>query len=149
MSAGNTRVNFAVLSLYDPSTGILTGQTVSGSPAIVALNIPKGAAAIEGEHDHLSKRVDLATRQVVDWQPPQPSPDHEWNAETRRWQPTAAAITRQEGRQAALARIAALEAGTIRTLRDAALGIPGAHDRLAAVEAEIAQHRATLAATQP
>ena len=47
--------------------------------------------------------------------------------------------------RAALVRINQLEAQTLRPLRDLALGIAGAHDRLAALEAQIAAERARLA----
>lgn len=87
-------------SFYDPESGLFSGRTYGGSEQLLELNTPKGLAAIEGSHDHLSKRVNLLTGEVVDYQPPAP-PDNEfetfeWNAEVKRWisQPTTAAKAR-------------------------------------------------------
>lgn len=76
-------------SFYNPADGSFTGGSFSGPAAYLAANIPEGCAAIEGQHDHLCKRVDLETGEVVDWQPPAPADSadctHEWSAEARRW----------------------------------------------------------------
>ena len=53
------------------------------------------------------------TGHIVDYKPPQPSPRHEWNPVTKRWQKQAAL-----NRSAALARIADLEKGQHRTVRE-------------------------------
>jgi len=129
-------------------TGLLHQRTLMVddlSPlASATLSAPPGHVPIEGVFDHLSQRVEIATGQVVGYQPPQPSADHEWNASTKRWCLTAATVAKQAARQAALARIAALEASQPRTLREAALGHAGALDRLAAIDTEIAALRAAL-----
>lgn len=52
-------------SVYDPATGVFTGQRLQGAIAPAA-----GLAEMEGEFDPLSQCVDLATGQVVAWQPP-------------------------------------------------------------------------------
>jgi hypothetical protein len=70
--------------------------------------------------------MDVATRQLVDHQPRQPTPDHEWNAETKRCQLTAAEQTRLTNRADALAKIASLEASGIRAGREAQLGMAAA-----------------------
>jgi hypothetical protein len=133
---------------HHKDTGLLHQRTLMVddlSPlASATLSAPADHVPIEGVFDYQSQRVDLATGAVVDYQPPQPSPDHEWNASTKRWQPSAAAQARVDGRRAALARIAALEAGQPRTVREAALGHAGALDRLAAVDAVISALRAAL-----
>jgi hypothetical protein len=134
-------------SFHHRETGLFNGCTYSADSSVSipsAANTPPDHVPLEGVFDHLSQRVDLATGQVVDYQPPAPSPDHEWNATTKRWQLSQAAQARAAARQAAERRIAALEAGQHRTLREAALGLPGAHDRLAAVEAEITGLREAL-----
>lgn len=77
------------ISLYDPSTGLFDGTRITGDESTIALNIPAGMAAIDGEHDHLSRCVDLGTGDVIDWQPPQPTGsdlvDHVWSSDMRRW----------------------------------------------------------------
>jgi hypothetical protein len=58
-------------------------------------NIPPNHVAHDGSvSDHLSQRFDIASGSVVDYQPPQPSPDHEWDARSRRWSLGHAARTR-------------------------------------------------------
>src|ERR1019366_7435003 len=69
--------------------------------------------AYVGYVDPLSQKMDLATGQLTDYRPPPPSPKHEWNPTSKRWQ-------RPVGlkRSAALARIAELETGQHRTVRE-------------------------------
>lgn len=55
---------------------------------------------------------------IVDYQPPQPSPDHEWHAESKRWRLTAEANHRNKVRAAAIARIAELEIKQARRVRE-------------------------------
>jgi hypothetical protein len=57
-------------------------------------NVAAHEFAIEGRHDLYSKRYDEEMQQVVDYQPPQPDADHEWNAQTKRWQTRAGALAR-------------------------------------------------------
>lgn len=97
---------------YEKTTGLLSGREYSGYGDLLDLNTPEGMAAIEGRYDHLSKRVDLATGEVVDYQPPAP-PDNEfetfeWNVEVKRWisKPTTAAFAR-DAREERNRRIAA------------------------------------------
>src|SRR5277367_2415396 len=98
------------VSFYHKDTGIFHGnQFIGTDDATVALNTPPDHVAIDGHHDPLSKRVNLdAHRQIVaieaeietvqdraqrqaeldalkalllvDYQPPAPSTDHEWDA---------------------------------------------------------------------
>ncbi len=105
---------------YDARTGLFTGVSIHTnltSPeevkAFIAENTPAGHGAYVGYLDALSQRMDVSTGQIVDYQPPQPSPRHEWNPVTRRWQKQAALK-----RSAALARIAELEKGQHRTVRE-------------------------------
>ena len=53
-------------SFYDPATGLFTGRTFatniaadSDHAAALAANTPPGMAHAEGDHDHLSQRVDI------------------------------------------------------------------------------------------
>lgn len=87
-----------MFSIYSVETGIFTGQRLSGSAEFVAANTPDGCSAVAGEYDHLCRRVDIESGQVVAWQPPAP-PDDEWRTwswdqELERWvvSPTAAAV---------------------------------------------------------
>lgn len=74
------------VSFYHKLTGALLPHHCNFSEdAAVALNTPPDHVAIEGHHDHLSKRVDVETREVVDHQPPQPALDHVWDDATKRW----------------------------------------------------------------
>lgn len=131
---------------YHLDTGILRpSHFTTSDDSLVELNIPDNHAAIEGHHDHLSRRVDLAAGIVVDYQPPQPSADHEWNADIRRWQLTAAAQAKADAREAALARIAFLEgAPSRRAAREHALGYDGALARLKTIDDEIIALRQKL-----
>lgn len=79
-------------SIYDLSTGLFTGVTLLAPPEQLARNIPPGCGVVDGAHDHRDRCVDLATGQVVDYQPPAPADDEQqtwaWDAATRRWRAT-------------------------------------------------------------
>ena len=103
---------------YHQDTGALyDGAFVVNSPhpeADAAANAPPDHLPIEGTFDHMSQKIDVTTRQPVDWQPPAPSEHHEWDVAARRWRLSAAATERQAKRAAAMAEIARLEAGMLR-----------------------------------
>ena len=105
---------------YDARTGLFTGVSIHTNltapkavKVFIAENTPAGHGAFVGYVDALSQKMDLDSMQLVDYRPPQPSPKHEWNAVTKRWQ-RQAALKRSE----ALARIAELEKGQHRTVRE-------------------------------
>ena len=88
-------------SFYSPSTGLFTGRIFRGDNDSIDANTPDGTAALEGEHDHLSRRVDLSVLTeitVVDWQPPAPVntalETFDWKPDAKRWvgTPTSAAL---------------------------------------------------------
>lgn len=80
---------------YDETTGIFTGAIVNHSDP-EQLKPPPGHKAFEGEcHEMHAKRVDVSTGELVDWQPPAPSADHEWDDSTKRWKPNQAMVDRQ------------------------------------------------------
>jgi hypothetical protein len=81
---------------------------------------------------------------LVDYQPPAPSADHEWDGETKRWRLSAATTAKAQARAAALVAIAALETQGIRPMRELTLGLPGAQERLASIDSQIAALRASL-----
>jgi hypothetical protein len=108
------------IHIYDLATGVFTGVSLHTNlkkpadiTAFIAANTPEGHGAYVGYVDPLSQRFDLATRTVVDYRPPQPSPRHEWNATSKRWQ-RPASINRSE----VLKKIAELEAGQHRAVRE-------------------------------
>jgi hypothetical protein len=83
---------------------------------------------------------------VVDYQPPAPSADHEWNDATKRWQLSTAAAAAQQDRLAAGARIAELQASQHDLVRKMVLAPDEAtRTQLAALDAEIDGVRAELA----
>jgi hypothetical protein len=129
---------------YDAATGVFIGRSFTVTEnhyaaAAIKANTPAGHAAFEGDVDPLAQRVDLATGNLVDYQPPQPSADHEWDASTKRWQLTAAAAARKRTRAAALQQIHALEQSQHAAVRDALLG--RGTDRLKAIDDQIAELR--------
>jgi hypothetical protein len=107
--------------IYDLSTGLFTGQAhhtnVREQAAIekfIDESTPTGHGAYIGRYvDYLSKKVDVSTGLLVEYQPPQPSRKHTWNAEAKRWH-----IKNREQREITLSRIAQLEAGTHRAVRE-------------------------------
>ena len=87
-------------SFFRSDTGALIGTTYSGPVDALAENTPAGTVAIIGRHDHLRRRVDVATGLVIPWQPPAP-PDDAWQTwiwleSEERWisTPTPAAVAR-------------------------------------------------------
>jgi hypothetical protein len=72
---------------------------------------------------------------VVNYQPPQPSADHEWNAESKRCPPPR---NRRSPPAPPPPRIAALEASQTTWLRRHALGDPAAIAHLREIDDEIA-----------
>lgn len=114
-----------IWSLYDKKTGLFTGQKFgSTDPTQLNVNIPEGLQAVEGDHDHLSCRVDLETGDLVEYQPPAPSDHHEWCSKSKRWKLNEKHQAAHERRTEALARILHLEARVQpRTQRELLLAI--------------------------
>lgn len=140
-------MSYRAVSVYSKDTGLFVGRTLTGtslSDELLAMNLGDSEAHIEGHHDHLSRKVDLATGEVVDHQPPTPSTDHEWNDATKRWQLQAAAQAKHDDRQSALAQIAAIEARQPRAIREAILGYDGAAARLRDIDDQVIALRSKL-----
>lgn len=89
-------------------------------------------------------RAKATADHLVDYQPPQPSDVHEWNATSKRWQLTAAAQSRANDRVLASQMIQRLEVASLRPQREMSLGMDGAKARLQSIDDEIAQWRAKL-----
>lgn len=135
-------------SFYHAETGMFAGkiyETDAPSDATILREGPPGHSYVEGKHDHLSKRVDVATGTVIDWQPPAPSAEHEWDSDRRRWKLSPAASMKLHRSLEATAQIQHLENDVQpRILREVALGHDGAKERLASLDAEIEQLRPQL-----
>lgn len=133
-------------SVYRTDTGAFTGVVIIEHETRLAQNTPEGCALIEGRFDHLAQRVDVLrvatdrqakdpqpspndddempfdfhakAHHVIDWQPPQPSPGHEWNATTRRWRLTAEAQAAIDDDIAARAELEDITASSIDRMRE-------------------------------
>ncbi len=120
------------LHFYNAATGLFSGISMHTNltapqevKEFIARHTPAGHGAYVGHVDALSQKVDLASGRLVDHRPPQPSGRHEWNPATRRWQ-------LQVGlkRSAALTRIAELEQGQHRSVRETLILVCHALDAL-------------------
>jgi hypothetical protein len=150
----NSTPTMRVVSFYHRETGMFNGRHLMVSdPAMIPLNTPPDHIAIEGDHyDPLTQRVDIATGKVIDHLPPQPSPDHEWSAISRRWQLRPEVTAKQQARTAALGAHhgtgAQGAAGTART-RAGQAGRPGAVEGDRYADHRAARHPDGLAAGGP
>lgn len=134
---------------FHRETGLIHPQRVIvSSDHALALNTPPDHDVIDDPKDKpidpLCQRVNIHTRLVQEYQPPAPSAAHVWNPQTKRWVLSAATQARASAKAAALARIAELESSQHRAVREAVLGMDGAHKRLQALDDEIRTHRLTL-----
>lgn len=86
------------VSVFELATGIFSGQIICACLDVISVNIPDGYSYVDGAHDHRRRRVDVATGNVVPYQPPAPADSplcvHRWCPEREEWipEPTAAAI---------------------------------------------------------
>jgi hypothetical protein len=130
---------------YSLSSGIFAGIQFKGSKEVMLLNLPAGHGAIEGVVDHRSQRVDIETGSLIDYQPPAPNSDHEWDELSKRWKLKREVADRGDLSRAALARIAHLEAKVQpRAIREMQLTRPGAFKRLQDIDDEIVELRKQL-----
>lgn len=137
------------VSFYDPLTGEISAYQITASdPATVVVNTPEGYMPIVGHHDHRNKRVDIRTGEVIDWQPPAPSAEHEWLSDKKTWVPNATAQAREDARFTATVRISYLETHVYpRISRELQLSQgqdPDALKRLVALDNEISKLRKAL-----
>lgn len=132
-------------SFFQKNTGALHPCKFStDDDSQLANNIPPEHGAIDGHHDHMRKRVNVETGEVIDYQPPAPSAEHVWDEASKTWNLNAGAMAKIERRRTAYARIAVLESSTLRSLREHALGYDGAEQKLKDIDAEIAALRSDL-----
>lgn len=130
-------------SFYHKDTRLFDGRHYMTSvEQHVALYTPPDHVAIAGHHDHLSKRVDISTGEVVDHQPSQPTENHVWDDVTKRWVIEPGYKVKLAAHRDALAKIEMLEASQPRYIREHTLGTnPKALERLHAIEDEIVELR--------
>jgi hypothetical protein len=141
-----TPLRFFHVSFYHRDTGLFNGiKLMSSDETAVKLNTPEDHLAIAGHHDHLSRRVDLESGQVVPYQPPSPSDHHMWEAATERWVLNDDRQLKIAAHRDALSKIAILEASQPRYIREHTLGTnPKALERLQAIEDEIVELRKSV-----
>lgn len=134
-------------SFYHKETGVIHPQCFStdGGERTLKANTPADHIAVEAALDRLSQRVDVASGAVIDFQPPQPSNDHEWNADTKRWVLKPQVVEAKAKQRAIKAQITALEARQARAVREALCGDNAALERLRTIDEAINQLRSTLA----
>ena len=114
------------VSLYDRSTGLITGHMTSSDERNLDINVPPTHNIIDGHHAPDRFRVDLDTKEVVEHagaRDPAPSFDSEM----------------QDARL-----IRHLDIESIALLRDYALGKTGSFKRLQEIDGEIAEIRKQL-----
>lgn len=134
------------VSFYDETTGLFSGQRFFGPRKYLARNTPPGMGLKDGSYDHLAQRVNIETGEVVEYQPPKPNDDHEWDGEAKRWRLKAEVRKHRWRHRQALRRIDELERKQHRPHRELALNPDDsdARARLAALDAEIAELRREL-----
>jgi hypothetical protein len=137
---------------YHSETGILYGNTYATSIAdperaleSARGNAPPDHLPIEGAFSWQSQRIDPVTKDVLDYQSPAPTADHEWDTTAKRWSLSADAQAAINRGAAARIRIAHLEANVQpRAIRELQLTRPGAFKRLQDIDDEIVELRKQL-----
>ena len=132
--------------IYSIETGLLR-SCYTGPEATIQEQLREGEAAIEGEFDTALHRVNPKTLEVEDVVRGGRGWGGLWGG--GRGIAERAAGAGAAGKGGALARIKALEEAQARPLREYALGVPGAKDRITAIDAEIAELRGELVEGQP
>lgn len=130
------------------SSGDVLPQKFHGPAHLLSVNTPEGCIAIAENIDRHSQRFENG--QIVDYLPPQPSDDHEWNAGTKRWVLKQAVLERDQAISSAKAEIARLESAQLRPLRELALDNADtiARSKVAEIDEQIAIHRAIILANK-
>lgn len=139
------------VSIYVLATGLLTGDIYAGDD--IAANLPAGCGFVSGRHDHLSRAVDLATGELVDYQPPAPAGDAlrtwSWDSTVRRWLPMPTLVALQAARVETVdAALADIERRQQRPLGDILVALTAGQAPAAPDVAALAQLRADAAAAR-
>lgn len=141
------------VTFYELQSGRILDGHFSGPKKSLRSNTPDGCGYIHGLVDHLCFKVDIESGKLVACQPRPPSPDHEWNHVTERWQLKPEVVERQ--RQAVLikSQLQKLDASELRAQGDLIDLLTGsaepaplveAQQRLAAVRADKESLRSQL-----
>lgn len=140
-----------VYSFADDETGKFSRKRAGGT-RLLPKAIPHGHIAVPGAHDHICKRFDLRTGEVVDHQPPAPDSDHEWTG--RRWVPTLEAKQRTARDAIARIKLEKLDLQKVRPLTELVLQLTElliettvnaeTRERLIAIEAAMVELRKDL-----
>lgn len=72
-------------SVYDAGTGLIEYSVFLQNSDRLEGIVQDGQSCVLGAHDGLCYRVNVTTGEVEEYQPPQPSPNHEWEEGTKRW----------------------------------------------------------------
>jgi hypothetical protein len=71
--------------VYDTSTGLIEYSVFVQNSDRLENIVRDGQGCVLGVHDGLCYRVNVTTGEVEDYRPPQPSPNHAWDEDTKRW----------------------------------------------------------------
>lgn len=105
-----------IYSFYSNTDGSFHFSRLSAPIDQVEGNTPPGFTAIEGDHDHLSKKVNLTTLEIEEWIPPAPADTDletwSWDTSTLRWISAPTLLSKQVDKwsQVKAARNAAINA---------------------------------------
>ena len=107
-----------------------------------------GESLRPGNNDYFVDQIaDLKKRLVIDYQPPSPGDDHEWNTDTKRWQVKPDIAKKRQTIASAQAEIDSLERAQLRAVRE--LAINKANDealkKLQSIDDQIALQRQLIA----
>lgn len=127
------------VTVYDTATGALL-RTFDGPAQWLELQLAAGEAVYDGALALHCTRIDVATGAAVEFEPPAPSADHEWDAARRVHVLTEKGLKKRR----AEADILGIERRQARALREFALGKAGARERLQQLDDEIAEKRKDL-----
>lgn len=110
--------------VYDKATGLFSGRQYRGktpeaSLALAEANLQPGEAVIVAQIGSLaSRRVDVATGEIIPHKPSPPGPDFIWDEKIEQWLPDPAVMRAQRAAQEAQSAIDEREAGSLRAMRE-------------------------------
>jgi hypothetical protein len=134
------------VTLFDRVTGEIHG-TLSAPEQMLEESIPPECDCIDGEFDGAKRRVDVATREVVPYQPPAPDADSVWDAEKEEWFLPLSVAVRRAKNSDIMHKIEELEQKQLRATREILLArgnVTEARQTLETIDDQIALLRAQL-----
>lgn len=143
------------ITIFDEQSGAFGRVLRLPASAKPETQLRPGESYKVGVYDKHSQRVEMATGAVVDYIPPPPDADHEWDLIAKRYRKRVDVLRAEAADTQARERIAELEQSKLRALTDHVLSpdveveIGGRRmlpkDRVAELEAAIAELRKDLA----